>query len=220
MYATCFLNGDHTATMVLSIITLAAMAPLLATSTMQLSDQAQKRSDQGQQEMKRQKCHLAVRPSARMSTKRQQQLADRAVVLEDGRLVLSDQKIPGEHLFTGYFLPFPKKQYDGLVTTINTDNFLNWVYIDHATFELRHGTRADTQSQLTGPMDLKLCKNGEPRLTFRNWEGFVAVEESPDRWALYFDVHDNGLGDKSHGKDVVEVELIRVDLDDNHSPSS
>ncbi|KAL6246499.1 hypothetical protein RBB50_006736 [Rhinocladiella similis] len=187
---------------------------------MQLSDQAQKRSDQGLQQMKRQKCHFAVRASPRMSTKRKQQLEDKVVALKDGRLFLNDQKNADDHLLIGYFLPFPEKQYDGLVTTINADNFLNWVYIDNATFQLRHGTRADAQPQLTGPMDLKLCKNGEPRLTFHDWEGFVAVEESPDRWALYFDVHDDGLGDKRRGRDVVEVELIRMDLDDSHPPSS
>ncbi|KIW19598.1 hypothetical protein PV08_00171 [Exophiala spinifera] len=206
--------------MVLSVITLAVTAPLLATSTMQLSDQAQKRSDQGQQELKRQKCHLAVRASPRMSTNRREELANKVVVVRDGRLLLSDPKQATDHPFTGYFLPFPETQYDGLVTTINNDNFLNWVYIDTTTFQLKHGTRADAQPQLTGPMDLKLCKNGERRLTFRDWEGFVAVEESPDRWALYFDVHDDGLEDKRLGKYVVEVELIRKDLDDDHHPHS
>ncbi len=202
--------------MVLSLITLAATVPLLATSTMQLSDQAEKKSKEGHQEIKTRKCHLAVRASARMSERRKQQLADKMVVLKDGRLVLDDQRSANHHPFTGYFLPFPEKEWDGLVTTINQENFLNWVYIDSSTLQVKHGIRAEAQSQLTGPMDLRLCKNGEQRLTFEGWEGFVVVKEAPGLWALYFDKTDNGLRDKAHGRAVVEVELIRMELDDYH----
>jgi hypothetical protein len=201
--------------MVLSLITLAATVPLLATSTMQLSDQANEKSKEGQQEIKTRKSRLAVRASARMSEKRKQQLADKVVVLKDGCLVLDDHQSSANcHSFTGYFLPFPEKDWDGLVTTINQENFLNWVYIDASTNQVKHGIRAEAQSQLTGPMDLRLCKNGEQRLTFEGWEGFVVVKEAPGLWALYFDEADDGLRDKAHGKAVVEVELIRMELDD------
>lgn len=202
--------------MVLSIITLAATVPLLATSTMQLSNQAEKTSQQGEEATKRQKCHLSARASSRMSERRRQQLADKIVVLKDGRLVLEDKHQANHHPLTGYFLPFPEKSYEGLVTTINKENFLNWVYVDSSTNQVKHGVRAEAQSHLTGPMDLKLCKNDEQRLTLEGWEGFVVVKEAPGLWALYFDKDDNALRDKVGGKAVVEVELVRMELDEYH----
>ena len=77
-----------------------------------------------------------------------------------------------------------------------------------------HGIRSEAQSQLTGPMSLAFCPDGEKRLSFEGWEGFVAVEEEPGQWALYFDKDDNGLRDKATGKPVVEIELVRMELDD------
>ncbi|KIX07812.1 uncharacterized protein Z518_02466 [Rhinocladiella mackenziei CBS 650.93] len=197
--------------MVLSLITLAATVPLLATSTMQLSDQANNTSSRGETEIKTQKCNFSVRASRRMSPKRRQELADRVLVLRDGRLVL-DHKLYGDyHPFTAYFLPYPEKSYDGLVTTVNDENFLNWVYIESSTHRVKHGIRAEAEPQLTGPMGLVFSRDGEKRLSFEGWEGFVVVEEEPGQWALYFDRDDNGLGDKAHGKPVIEVELIRLD---------
>ena len=207
--------------MVLGIITLAATVPLLATSSMQLSNQAEKTSQQGEETTKRQKCHFTARASSRMSDRRKQQLAGKVVALRDGRLVLDERKhVDDHHLahhpFTGYFLPFPEQSYDGLVTTINEENFLNWVYIDSSTHQVKHGVRTEAQPQLTGPMDLKTYKNGEQRLTFEGWEGFVVVKEAPGLWALYFDREDNALREHVHGKAVVEVELVRMELDDYH----
>jgi hypothetical protein len=75
--------------MVLSIITLAAVTPLLATSTMQLQDTAQKQ--QGQQsgldeELKTEKCHLRIRASERMSESRKGMVKDRIVVLRNRKV--------------------------------------------------------------------------------------------------------------------------------------
>jgi hypothetical protein len=200
--------------MVLSLITLAATVPLLATSTMQLSGQAEKTSKHGEEEIKTQKCHFSVRASRRMSEKRRQDLRDMVIVLREGRLFLDHQKYTDCHPFTGYFLPYPEKTYDGLVTTINDENFLNWVYIESSTHCVKHGVRSEVQSQLTGPMELTFSKNGEKRLAFEGWEGFVVIEEEQGQWALYFDRDDNGLRDRAKGKPVVEVELIRMELDD------
>ncbi|KAK4938468.1 hypothetical protein LTR10_021097 [Elasticomyces elasticus] len=211
----------RTGAVVLSLITLAATVPLLATSSMQLSNQAEKTSQQGEETTKRQKCHLLGRASGRMRDRRKQQLAGKVIALRDGRFILDERKQADDHHlahhpFTGYFLPFPEKSYDGLVTTINEENFLNWVYIDSSTYQIKHGVRAEAQSQLTGPMNLKSYKNGEQRLTFEGWEGFVVVKEAPGLWALYFDKEDNALRDKVDGKAVVEIELVRMDLDEYH----
>ena len=75
--------------MVLSIITLAAVTPLLATSTLQLQETAQKQ--QGQRsglddELKTEKHHLRVRASDRMSETRKAIVKDRVVVLRNGKV--------------------------------------------------------------------------------------------------------------------------------------
>jgi hypothetical protein len=46
-------------------------------------------------------------------------------------------------------------------------------------------------------------------MTFDGWEGFLAVQEERDVWALYFDVEDDGLKGKVEGKRMLEVELAR-----------
>lgn len=47
-------------------------------------------------------------------------------------------------------------------------------------------------------------------MTFEGWEGFVAVEDYPGMWALYFDRDDDGLATKvPMGTRVLEVELTR-----------
>jgi hypothetical protein len=63
----------------------------------------------------------------------------------------------------------------------------------------------------------------ESCLTFDGWEGFVAVDEWDGkdeddstpwgreglRWAVYYDVDDNGLKEKRRGRDMFEVLLHR-----------
>ncbi|KAK5045042.1 hypothetical protein LTR84_010190 [Exophiala bonariae] len=200
--------------MVLSLITLAATVPLLATSTMQLSEQAQSTSTRAEEEIKTEKCHFLARASPRMSEKRRQQFADMILVLRGGRVFLRHKDYADHHPVTGYFLPFPEQSHEGLVTTINEENFLNWIYIGSSTYRVKHGIRVEAQAQLTGPMDLVFSKSGEKRLSFEGWEGFVAVEEEADQWALYFDKDDNGLKEKTKGRPVVELELVRMDLDE------
>lgn len=47
-------------------------------------------------------------------------------------------------------------------------------------------------------------------MTIEGWEGFVAVEEVPGSWAIYYDQDDDGLKSKvSMGTRILEVELIR-----------
>lgn len=84
---------------------------------------------------------------------------------------------------------------------------LNWIYVDKDTYELKYGVRADAQPHITGPFD---CTRQDRRMTLEKWEGFVAVEEFPGIWALYFDRDDDGLVTKvPMGTRVLEVELTR-----------
>ncbi|OCT50318.1 hypothetical protein CLCR_07615 [Cladophialophora carrionii] len=200
--------------MVLSLITLAATVPLLATSTIQLQEQSQTKQEEAELKLKTEKCHLDGRATKRMTAKRQEQFRPMRVVLQDGYLLLEPRAASRKHPFTGYLLPFPEKSYDGLVSTIDADNMLNWIFINKDSYRLQYGVRAEAQAQWTGPMKLVGDQN-EWRVAFDGWEGFVAVQEGEDCWALYFDKDDNGLADKVKGQAVVEIELIRSVLDGN-----
>jgi hypothetical protein len=75
--------------MVLSVITLAVVTPLLATSTLQLQDTAQKQQSQQSgldEKLKTEKCHLRVRASERMSEARKEIVKDRIVVLRNRKV--------------------------------------------------------------------------------------------------------------------------------------
>lgn len=205
--------------MVLSLITLAATVPLVATSTIQLQEQSQQKHDESELALKTEKCHLKARPSQRMSAHRHQQLQDMQLVLHDGYIFLEPTNTTDKHPLTGYLLPYADRGYDGLVSTINADNMLNWIFIDRRTLRIRYGVRADAESELTGPMSLVRSQEGEEwRIACRGWEGFVAVRKASGRmddvWALYFDLHDDGLAELGPSRDVVEVELVRAGLEE------
>lgn len=87
---------------------------------------------------------------------------------------------------------------------------LNWIYVDRDTYEVKYGTKTESEGNFLGPWN---CTPVDKRVTFDQWEGFVAVEEEPDIWALYFDKMDDGLdGIVPLTKNVVEVELIRKEM--------
>lgn len=108
------------------------------------------------------------------------------VVLQDKKLYVEHagcESLAYAHPFQGYYLPHPQNQSrwkgagwkgEGMVTTINEDNMLNWVYVDADTYELKHGIRVEAQDHLTGPWD---CTQIDRRVTFEGWEGFVLVQE-------------------------------------------
>lgn len=93
------------------------------------------------------------------------------------------------HPFNGYYLPYPGSKWgkkgEGLVSTINEQRHLNWIFVDHDTHEVRYGIRADAQGNFVGPYN---CTKMGKRLTLDGWEGFMAVNEGSGIWALYFDV--------------------------------
>jgi len=209
--------------MVFGIVTLAATVPLLATSTIQLQNTAQdSKEGNGQTSIsatKTKKCHVKVVPSSRMGSDIKNAIKDRRLILKDGVVKLSEQNVdkPPHHKVTAYFLPFPNKDYDGLVSTIDEMNMLNWVYVDAETYRVTYGTRAEAEKgHLTGPMGLTLMADGNSKITMDGWDGYMAVEDESGEWSLYFDKDANGLSEKvdeSHTKRSGQVELQREMLE-------
>ena len=108
-------------------------------------------------------------------------------------------------------MPYPERGFDGVITTIDKENVLNWIYVDARTQEMKYGVRKVADAHATGPMALQSKADGERRIIFQGWEGFVAVEEEAGLWALYFDKSDDGLRGKLQDRNlkVTEVELVR-----------
>ncbi|TKA31354.1 hypothetical protein B0A50_02199 [Salinomyces thailandicus] len=152
------------------------------------------------------------------------QFSDAPIVLKDGKFYVDTRLDSAEEHWpaTANYLAYPGRKEiwrkagyakgEGFVTTINADRFLNWVYVDRGTHEVKYGVRADAEPHIVGPWD---CTQVERRLTFQDWEGFIAVQENDgdDLWALYFDCEDDGLtGENRIGnkdKRMLEVEVWR-----------
>ncbi|KAI8951488.1 hypothetical protein F4801DRAFT_544866, partial [Xylaria longipes] len=176
----------------------------------------QSQSKNKREEHRARRCNLVV--SCVKQSIRSRDIDGKLVVLKDNKLWITTTP-PASHdedpeptddgyPFSGYFLPYPGTSYEGLVSTISDDPpMLNWIYVDKNTYEVKYGLRTDAQEHLTGPFD---CTRQDRRMTLEGWEGFVAVEDYPGVWALYFDRDDNGLVTKvPMGTRVLEVELTR-----------
>ncbi|KAI0534175.1 hypothetical protein GGR58DRAFT_516336 [Xylaria digitata] len=176
----------------------------------------QSQSKNKREEHRARRCNLVV--SCVKQSIRSRDIDGRLVVLKDNKLWITTSS-PAPHdeesedtdegyPFSGYFLPYPDTKYEGLVSTISDDPpMLNWIYVDRNTYEVKYGLRTDAQAHLTGPFD---CTRQDRRMTLEGWEGFVAVEDYPGMWALYFDRDDDGLVTKvPMGTRVLEVELTR-----------
>ncbi|KAF4472102.1 hypothetical protein FALBO_1014 [Fusarium albosuccineum] len=162
------------------------------------------------------RCNLVV--SCVKPSIRSRDINNKLVVLKDGKLYIANEhplynhdpknNVSKGYAFSGYFLPYPDSEYEGLVTTISDDPpFLNWIYVDKKTYEVKYGVRDAAQPHITGPFD---CTKQDRRMTCEGWEGFCAVEELPGIWALYYDRDDDGLKSKvAMGTRVLEVELTR-----------
>lgn len=146
------------------------------------------------------------------------------IVLKDNKLWIDTTGVARRqslHPFTGYFLPYHNMaevwreqgyvRGESMVTTISDDPpFLNWVYVDSKTHEVKYGVRDDAEPHLKGPWDVT---KADKRLTFEGWEGFVAVEETEGSglWALYFDVDDDGLrGEGRVGEQNVRMLALEI----------
>jgi len=98
-----------------------------------------------------------------------------------------------------------------MVSTISEDPpFLNWIYVDSKTSEVKYGVREQAEKHLTGPWD---CTTQDRRVTFEGWEGFTIVKEDDDKdlWALYFDREDDGLsGEGQVGQEGARKRMLQV----------
>ncbi|KAI0865857.1 hypothetical protein F4860DRAFT_526237 [Xylaria cubensis] len=176
----------------------------------------QSQSKNKREEHRARRCNLVV--SCVKQSIRSRDIDGKLIILKDNKLWITTTP-PASHdenpeptddgyPFSGYFLPYPGTSYEGLVSTISDDPpILNWIYVDKNTYEVKYGLRTDAQEHLTGPFD---CTRQDRRMTLEGWEGFVAVEDYPGVWALYFDRDDDGLVTKvPMGTRVLEVELTR-----------
>ncbi|KAI1141723.1 hypothetical protein F5Y05DRAFT_402667 [Hypoxylon sp. FL0543] len=176
----------------------------------------QSQSKNKREEHRARRCNLVV--SCVKQSIRSRDINGKLIVLKDNKLyIITDASPAGDaqattagsgHPFAGYYLPYPDKPYEGLVSTVSDDPpMLNWIYVDKDTYEVKYGVRAEAQPHITGPFD---CTRQDRRMTLEGWEGFAAVEEFPGIWALYFDRDDDGLVTKvPMGTRVLEVELTR-----------
>lgn len=195
--------------------------PMVATSVLSLQSQAENTKSHGlDAEWKTEKCHIKCQPSARTPDDRKELFKDCRVVLRDGKLYVQLSSYQGEplHPFSGYFLPYPDVDFEGLVSTISDEPpQLNWIYLDTGSniLQINHGLRAEAERGLTGPWGARVCSEGEIRFLMENWEGFIAVETGEaGLWALCFDRYDDGLqGKLGDNQRTVELELIREAID-------
>ncbi|OJD40611.1 uncharacterized protein BKCO1_1000183 [Diplodia corticola] len=171
----------------------------------------QSQAKEKREEHRARRCNLIV--GCVRTSVRSRAINGKKIVLRDHKLYIDTENAAetdesSGHPFAGYYLPYPDSEYEGLVSTItHIAPILNWIYIDKDTFEVKYGVRDLAQPHLTGPFD---CTRQDRRLTFEDWEGFVAVEEAPMTWALYFDRDDTGLKGKiPPGQKVLEVVLTR-----------
>ncbi|KAF2139212.1 uncharacterized protein K452DRAFT_352515 [Aplosporella prunicola CBS 121167] len=185
------------------LLALTACPAMLGTQEAIHQGQAKNRRE----EHRARRCNLIV--TCVKVSHRASQLNGKFIALKNAKLYISNGG-EDEHFFHGYYLPYPDTKYEGLVSTITSvAPILNWIYIDKDTYEVKYGVRDSAQPHLTGPFD---CTRQDRRLTFEEWEGFVAVEEQPGQWALYFDRDDNGLRGKIQpGKKSLEVTLKRIE---------
>ncbi|KAF2726790.1 hypothetical protein EJ04DRAFT_570958 [Polyplosphaeria fusca] len=131
---------------------------------------------------------------------------------------------PPLHAFAGFFIQYPDEDRlppeRGMVSTISEDPpVLNWLYIDRDTYAATYGNRTASIKHIVGVWD---WTDDEKFITLDGWEGFVAMDESAVdgwkdtpwgkeglRWALYFDIDDNGLKGRKRGRESFEVTLER-----------
>ncbi|KAH7165541.1 hypothetical protein EDB81DRAFT_640864 [Dactylonectria macrodidyma] len=176
----------------------------------------QSQSKSKREEHRARRCNLivsCVKPSIRS-----RDINNKLIVLKDSKLYIANEhplynhdsknNVSKGYPFSGYFLPYPDSEYEGLVSTISDDPpMLNWIYVDKDTYAVKYGVRAEAQENITGPFD---CTKQDRRMTLEGWEGFCAVEELPGIWSLFYDRDDNGLKNKvPMGTRVLEVELTR-----------
>jgi hypothetical protein len=112
------------------------------------------------------------------------------------------------HPFIGLYRPHPMlapNNMSGMITTISRDPpMLNWAFVDCKTFEVRYGSKSDSEDHNFRLWD---WTPDEKSVTREGWEGFLAVRAPEENaWKLYFDHNDNGCG-LPRGTKGVEISL-------------
>jgi hypothetical protein len=213
----------------------AGVSTAVAVSTSEAVRQQEQHDEEEQSRM--QDFHLDVFCEAK--SRKRDQVHGTTVVLKNGKLWLApkgpESKMPlpleGDakpcHPFTGFFLDYTGERPNvdpmferlnkpvkirGLVSTISEQPpTLNWIYVDRNTMELKYGSREQAHSHILGPFGWTEDQDG---LTLEHWEGFVAVEERKDTWALYFDRDDDNLRDTVTRTRVLQCSLERRIIND------
>lgn len=105
----------------------------------------------------------------------------------------------------------------GLVSQVQDDPpLLNWIYVDKDTMEVKYGNRSTSIDHNIGPWD---WSENEEQVVFDDIEAafinaFYAVERSPGKWQLFFDMRGNQLQDYLPAKlKRLQVELHRIMLE-------
>lgn len=107
-----------------------------------------------------------------------------------------------------------------MVSTISDDPpYLNWIYVDRFTNEIKYGNKEEAAGHLFGPWD---CTETDKRVTFENWEGFWAVQEdiSKDMWALYFDRESDYLTTREDMVGHKQLRKLQVSLSRREKPKT
>jgi len=146
-------------------------------------------------------------------------LHNRVLTLRDDKCFLDErdpktlEPVAGHHPFTGFYIAYPDNDRPytrGLVSTISIDPpILNWIYIDKDTLEAKYASRSGSIMHHVGSYDWTTEGPADSNITLEGHEGFYALEEAPEVWALYFDWHRNGLKAVRKGRQAVPVHLQR-----------
>ncbi|KAK0463621.1 uncharacterized protein EV420DRAFT_1099736 [Desarmillaria tabescens] len=143
-----------------------------------------------------------------------EEIEDKQVILRNGKLYLDDpdpsrRKFEDGHEFSGFYVEYPWKAKPlGLVSTIKSNPpELNWIYVNEDTMALEYGGRSQSLLHLAGPWN---WTDDEERVTFEDWEGFVALEETKCSWVLYYDQDDDRLSGIRGERKALECSLERI----------
>ncbi|RPB25013.1 hypothetical protein L211DRAFT_823206 [Terfezia boudieri ATCC MYA-4762] len=140
-----------------------------------------------------------------------EELNKKQIVLQDHKLYVKTPATQDYHAFSGYFLPYPKSEETGLVSTISKDPpLLNWIYIDKKTKELKYGTGSESRENEHGTWS---SDDEEEIMINSDKEGWVAIEEQEGggKWALYHDAEQDDDLDLEE-KNYFSVELLRIPI--------
>ena len=174
------------------------------------------------------KFHADVRIDPSVRNGKGGELNDYIVTLTKDKLWLEPKskitRLPEDvshHPFTGFYIAYPdddRPYTRGLVSTISVDPpMLNWIYIDKDTLEVKYASRSGSIAHHVGSFDWTSEDSADSCITFDEYEGFIAVEESVGQWALYFDLEDDGLKEHKKGRRTVEVSLQRRVISDQET---